>query len=67
MAKGGSIMEMVFELFLIGSVGVVGLQYLVTANMDGLSAAVVTILTVVVPIMFGLVIIYRWYSRVKGA
>jgi hypothetical protein len=58
-------MEMIFELFLIGSVGVVGLQYLVTANMDGLSAAVVTILTVVVPLMFGIVIIYRWYSRVK--
>lgn len=60
-------MEMIFELFLIGSVGIVGLQYLVTANMTGLNAAVVTILTVVIPIMFGIVIIYRWYSRVKGA
>ena len=62
----GDIMEMVFELFLIGSVGVVGLQYLVTANMTGLSAAVVTILTVVIPIMFGLVIVYRWYKRVRS-
>jgi len=58
-------MEMVFELFLIGSVGVTGLQYLVTANMDGLNAAVVTILTIVVPLMFGIVIIYRWYKRVS--
>ena len=61
----GDIMEMVFELFLIGSVGVVGLQYLVTANMDGLGAAVTTILTVVIPIMFGIVIVYRWYKRVS--
>jgi hypothetical protein len=66
MAGKGDIMEMIFELFLIGSVGIVGLQYLVTANMDGLSAAVVTIFTVVVPLMFGIVIIYRWYSRVKS-
>jgi hypothetical protein len=67
MAKAGKgdIMEMVFELFLIGSVGVTGLQYLVTANMDGLNAAVVTILTIVVPLMFGIVIIYRWYKRVS--
>lgn len=62
----GDIMEMVFELFLIGSVGVVGLQYLVTANMTGLSAAVTTILTVVIPIMFGIIIVYRWYHRVKA-
>ena len=67
MANGkGDIMEMIFELFLIGSVGIVGLQYLVTANMDGLSGAVVTIFTVVVPLMFGIVIIYRWYARVKS-
>jgi hypothetical protein len=65
MAGKGDIMEMIFELFLIGSIGVVGLQYLVTANMDGLNAAVVTILTIVVPLMFGIVIIYRWYSRVR--
>ena len=63
--KSGGIMEMVFELFLIGSVGVVGLQYIVTANMDGLDAAVVTILTVVLPLMFGIIIIFRWYKRVK--
>lgn len=60
------IMEMVFELFLLGSVGVVGLQYLATANTDGLNAAVVTIITVVIPLMFGIVVVYRWYSRVKG-
>jgi len=68
MAKGasGAIMEMIFELFLIGSIGVVGLQYMVTANMNGLSTAVVTIFTVVLPIMFGIVILYKWYSRVKG-
>lgn len=66
MGKGGDIMEMIFELFLIGSIGIVGLQYLVTANMDGLSAAVVTIFTVVVPIMFGIVVVYRWYQRVKS-
>ena len=65
MAGKGDIMEMIFELFLIGSIGVVGLQYLVNANMEGLNAAVVTILTIVVPLMFGIVIIYRWYSRVK--
>jgi hypothetical protein len=41
-AGKSDIMEMVFELFLIGSVGVVGLQYLVTANMTGLNAAVIT-------------------------
>jgi len=64
--RKGDIMEMILELFLIGSVGVVGLQYLVTANMDGLSAAVTTILTIVIPIMFGIVIIYRWYDRVKN-
>lgn len=66
MAGKGDIMEMIFELFLIGSIGIVGLQYLVTANMDGLSAAIVTIFTVVIPIMFGIVIVYRWYSRVKN-
>jgi len=67
MAKGsGDIMEMVFELFLIGSVGVVGLQYLVSANMDGIGSATTTILTVVIPIMFGIVIVYRWYHRVKN-
>jgi drug/metabolite transporter (DMT)-like permease len=60
----GDIMEMVFELFLIGSVGIIGLQYLVTANMDGLNAAVVTIFTIVVPLMFGIVVVYRWYKRV---
>jgi len=65
-SKSGGIMEMIFELFLIGSIGVVGLQYLVTANMDGLSVAVVTIFTVVLPIMFGIVIVYKWYARVKG-
>jgi hypothetical protein len=63
-AGKSDIMEMVFELFLIGSVGVVGLQYLVTANMTGLNAAVITILTIVVPLMFGIVIVYRWYKRV---
>ena len=63
--KGSGIMEMIFELFLIGSIGIVGLQYLVTANMDGLSAAVVTIFTIVLPIMFGIVILYSWYKRVK--
>lgn len=66
MAKGGSIMEMIFELFLIGSIGIVGLQYLVTANMDGLNVAVVTIFTIVLPVMFGIIILYRWYSRVKS-
>jgi hypothetical protein len=60
----GDIMEMVFELFLIGSVGIIGLQYLVTANIDGLNAAVVTIFTIVVPLMFGIVVVYRWYKRV---
>ena len=66
MAKGnGGIMEMIFELFVLGSVGVVGLQYLVTANYTGLSAVVVTIFTIVIPLMFGIVIIYRWYARVK--
>lgn len=64
--SGGDIMEMIFELFLIGSIGVAGLQYLVTANMDGLSAAVVTILTIVIPMMFGIVVVYRWYHRVKS-
>lgn len=58
-------MEMIFELFLIGSVGIVGLQYLVTANMTGLNGAVVTIFTIVVPLMFGIVIVYRWYKRVQ--
>jgi hypothetical protein len=66
MAGKGDIMEMIFELFLIGSVGIVGLQFLVTANMDGLNAVVVTIFTIVVPLMFGIVIIYRWYSRVRA-
>jgi drug/metabolite transporter (DMT)-like permease len=61
----GDIMEMIFELFLIGTIGIVGLQYLVTANMDGLNAAVVTIFTIVIPIMFGIVIVYRWYKRVQ--
>lgn len=60
------IMEMIVELFLIGSVGVAGLVYLATANTTGLNAAVVTILTVVVPLMFGVVIIYSWYKRVKS-
>lgn len=68
MAKGGSsaIMEMIFELFLIGSIGIVGLQYIVNANMTGLNAAVVTIFTIVLPIMFGIVILYKWYARVRG-
>jgi hypothetical protein len=66
MGKGSAIMEMVFELFLIGSVGIVGLQYLTSANTTGLDATVVTILTIIVPIMFGIVIVYRWYSRVGG-
>ena len=57
------LMEMIFELFLLGSVGVAGLQYLVSANMDGLNAAVVTILTVVIPLMFGIVVVYSWYER----
>lgn len=65
MAKS-DIMEMIVELFLIGSVGVSGLVFLATANVTGLSAAVVTILTVVVPLMFGVVIIYKWYSRIRG-
>lgn len=67
MGKGGKgdVMEMIFELFLIGSIGIVGLQYLVNANMDGLNAAVVTIFTIVIPIMFGIVIVYRWYQRVR--
>lgn len=66
MGSQGDVMEMIFELFLIGSIGIVGLQYLVTANMDGLNAAVVTIFTVVIPIMFGIVIVYRWYKRVRS-
>ena len=57
------IMGMIVELFILGSVGITGLQYLVTANMDGLNAAVVTILTVVIPLMFGLVVVYSWYER----
>jgi drug/metabolite transporter (DMT)-like permease len=65
MVEKGDIMEMIFELFLIGSIGIVGLQYLVNANMDGLNAAVVTIFTIVIPIMFGIVIVYRWYKRVR--
>jgi drug/metabolite transporter (DMT)-like permease len=65
LAGKGDVMEMIFELFLIGSIGIIGLQYLVTANMDGLNAAVVTIFTIVVPLMFGIVIVYRWYQRVK--
>jgi membrane protein YdbS with pleckstrin-like domain len=64
LAQKGDVMEMIFELFLIGSVGITGLQYLVTANMTGLNAAVVTIFTIVVPLMFGIVIVYRWYKRV---
>lgn len=68
MAKGksGGIMEMVFELFILGSVGIVGLQYLATANYDGLNAVVVTIFTIVVPLMFGIVIVYKWYNRVHS-
>ena len=65
MAKDSAIMDMVFELFLIGSIGITGLVYLVTANMTHLSATVVTIFTVVLPIMFGIVILYSWYKRVK--
>lgn len=65
MAKGAEIMEMIFELFLIGSIGITGLTFLVTANMTGLNAAVVTIFTIVLPIMFGIVVLYSWYKRVK--
>jgi hypothetical protein len=65
MAKGNAIMEMIFEIFLLAAVGVVALVYLNDADLTGLDPAIATILQVVVPLMFGIVIIYRWYSRVK--
>jgi membrane protein YdbS with pleckstrin-like domain len=66
MAKqGGDIVEMIIELFLIGSVGVAGLVYLVTANMTGLDATIVALLSTVIPTFFAIMIVYRWYKRIK--
>lgn len=59
-----AITPMVKDLIIIAILSPIALQLLATANFDGVNATVVNILTVVVPIIFGVAAALKWLGKI---
>jgi hypothetical protein len=61
---GTSITPMVKDLIIIAVLAPIALQLLAAGNYDGVNATVVNILTVVVPVIFGIAAALKWLGKI---
>jgi len=60
MAKGGSSSHVLIELFLVGILGPIALQAIAAGNYSGVNSTVVTIFTILIPVLAGVGIALKW-------